>query len=198
MPDAASATAVARPIPESEAVTMARREAHNPGMPSITHGHTGRPRDKSLLGRCPSNCTLSCGHARAPHRCARGATGATGRADTGRLLPAGRPRRLLHARSFERVAGPKPDQFQTDVTAALFTAVSTALIAGTRKSAPRGAVRVLAISAPIAVAIIDLRHRQQIRRLFRLEAALEIVFAVPPPFRREAAFSLTGAHASAL
>ena len=24
--------------------------------------------------------------------------------------------RLLHARSFEHVAGPKPDQFQTDVT----------------------------------------------------------------------------------
>jgi hypothetical protein len=85
--------------------------------------------------------------------------------------------RLLHARSFERVAGPKPDQFQTDVTAALFTAVGTALIAGTRKSTPRGAVRVLAISAPIAVAIIDLRHRQQIRRLFRLEAAVEIAFA---------------------
>jgi hypothetical protein len=83
--------------------------------------------------------------------------------------------RLLHARSFERVAGPKADQFQTDVTAALFTAVGTALIAGTRKSTPRGAV--LAISAPIAVAIIDLRHRQQIRRLFRLEAAVEIAFA---------------------
>jgi hypothetical protein len=85
--------------------------------------------------------------------------------------------RLLHARSFERVAGPKPDQFQTDVTAALFAAVGAALIAGTVKSAPQGPARVLAISAPIAVAIIDFRHRRQIRRLFRLEAALEIAFA---------------------
>ena len=85
--------------------------------------------------------------------------------------------RLLHARSFERVAGPKPDQFQTDVTAALFTAAGAALIAGTLKNAPQGPARVLAISAPIAVAIIDLRHRHQIRRLFRLEAALEIAFA---------------------
>jgi hypothetical protein len=94
--------------------------------------------------------------------------------------------RLLHAHSFERVAGPKPDQFQTDVTAALFTAVGTALIAGTLKSAPRGPVRVLAISAPVAVAIIDLRHRQQIRRLFRVEAALEIAFATAAalPLRR--------------
>ena len=85
--------------------------------------------------------------------------------------------RLLHPRSFERIAGPKPDQFQTDVSAALFTAVGAALIAGTMKSAPHGPVRVLAISAPVAVAIIDLRHRQQIRGLFRLEAALEIAFA---------------------
>ena len=85
--------------------------------------------------------------------------------------------RLLHPRSFERVAGPKPDQFQTDVTAALFTAVGAALIAGTLKRAPQGPARVLAISAPVAVAIVDLRHRHQIRRLFRLEAALEIAFA---------------------
>jgi hypothetical protein len=85
--------------------------------------------------------------------------------------------RLLHPPSFERVAGPKPDQFQTDVTAALFTAAGTALIAGTLKRAPQGPTRVLAISAPIAVAIVDLRHRHQIRRLFRLEAALEIAFA---------------------
>jgi hypothetical protein len=85
--------------------------------------------------------------------------------------------RLLHARSFEHVAGPKPDQFQTDVTAALFSAVGTDLIAGTLKRAPHGPIRVLSISAPIAVAIIDFRHRHQIRHLFRLEAALEIAFA---------------------
>jgi hypothetical protein len=90
--------------------------------------------------------------------------------------------RLLHARSFERVAGPKPDQFQTDVTAALFTAAGAALIAGTVKSAPQGPARVLAISAPIAVAIVDLRYRHQIRRLFRLEAALEVAFAASAAF----------------
>ena len=69
------------------------------------------------------------------------------------------------------------DQFQTDVTAALFIAVGTALLAGNLKGAPQGSVRVLAISAPVAVAIIDLRHRQQVRRLFRLEAGLEAAFA---------------------
>jgi len=94
--------------------------------------------------------------------------------------------RLLYPRSFERVAGAKPDQFQTDVTAALFTAVGAALIAGTMTRAPHGPVRVLAISAPIAVAMIDIRHRQQVRRLFRLEAAAEIAFAAAaalPPWR---------------
>jgi hypothetical protein len=85
--------------------------------------------------------------------------------------------RLLHPRSFERAAGPKPDQFQTDVTAALFAAAGVALIAGTVKGAPQGSARVLAISAPVAVAAIDLRHRRQIRGLFRVEAALEIAFA---------------------
>ena len=112
--------------------------------------------------------------------------------------------RLLHARSFERVAGPKPDQFQTDVTAALFTAVGAALIAGTRNSAPRGPVRVLAISAPVAVAVIDFRHRRQIRRLFRLEAALEVAFAAgaalpprrPPPAVCRNASCSASAHSS--
>ncbi len=92
--------------------------------------------------------------------------------------------RLLHPRSFERVAGPKPDQFQTDVSAALFTAAGAALIAGTLNGAPQGPARVLAIGAPVAVAVVDVRHRRQIRGLFRLEAALEIGFAaaaaIPP------------------
>jgi hypothetical protein len=36
---------------------------------------------------------------------------------------------------------------------------------------------VLAISAPIAAAIVDPRYRHQIRRLFRMEAARGIAFA---------------------
>jgi hypothetical protein len=85
--------------------------------------------------------------------------------------------RLLHPRSFERVAGPKPDQFQTDVTAALFIAVGAALIAGALKGAPQGPTRILAVGAPVAVAAVNLKHRHQIRGLFRLEAALELAFA---------------------
>jgi len=86
--------------------------------------------------------------------------------------------RLLHPRSFERIAGPKPDQFQTDVAAALFAAIGATLVvdslAGPRSKAPA----VLAVGSASAIAAIDLKHRRQIRSLFIIEAASEIAMAV--------------------
>lgn len=85
--------------------------------------------------------------------------------------------RLVHPISFEAVAGPKPDQFQTDATAALFMATGAALLVGTRTTEPEPSTRTLAIAAGTVVACIDVKHRRDIRALFQAEAALELAFA---------------------
>lgn len=85
---------------------------------------------------------------------------------------------FLHFSSFEAVAGPKPDRFQTEVTAALFTATGAALLAGSRRGGLAPATRVLAAGAALAVAYVDWRHRKDIRVIFGGEAAMETAFAV--------------------
>jgi hypothetical protein len=84
---------------------------------------------------------------------------------------------LVHFRSFEAVAGPKPDRFQTEVTSVLFTAVGAALLAGSRAARPARPVRLLAAATALGTAYVDLRHRRALRDLFRAEALLELAFA---------------------
>jgi len=84
---------------------------------------------------------------------------------------------LLHFRSFEAVAGRKPDRFQTEVTSILFAAAGATLLAGTRGGRLPPAVRVLALSSALGTAYADLRHRRRLRAIFRAEAALELLFA---------------------
>ncbi|MFZ5871164.1 MAG: hypothetical protein ACOYXW_11645 [Actinomycetota bacterium] len=84
---------------------------------------------------------------------------------------------LIHFRSFEAVAGPKPDRFQTQVTAALFTAIGVALLAGARQPPTAPVTRSLAASSAIGVAALDWRYRSDLRQVFRLEAVIEAVFA---------------------
>lgn len=76
--------------------------------------------------------------------------------------------RFVHRRSFEAVSGPKPDQFQTDVAAALFVAIGTGLLASP--------TRALAASTGASVALVDLKYRPTIRSIFLVEAALELGF----------------------
>jgi hypothetical protein len=85
---------------------------------------------------------------------------------------------LVHFRSFEAVAGPKPDRFQTEVTSALFVAAGVTLLAGTAEPPLHRPVRVLAAACAIGTAFVDWRHRHHIRSFFRAEAALEGAFAV--------------------
>lgn len=83
---------------------------------------------------------------------------------------------LVHPRSFAAVAGPKPDRFQTDVTAGLFTAAGAALLVGAT-SVPPAAVRVLGAGCGLACLVVDLRHRPDIRPVFLADAALNAAFA---------------------
>jgi hypothetical protein len=84
---------------------------------------------------------------------------------------------LLHFPSFEAVAGPKPDRFQTEVTSVLFVAVGAGLLSGPAREERAGPAQVLAITSAAGVAWLDCRHRRVLRPLFRVEAALEAAFA---------------------
>jgi hypothetical protein len=96
--------------------------------------------------------------------------------------------RLRYPRSFDRLAGPKPDAFQTDVSAALFVAVGSTLLIGAAGPQPNAIVRVLATSTGLVVAAVDLRHHRDIRALFLIEAAAELAMAAAatwPAARRD-------------
>lgn len=82
---------------------------------------------------------------------------------------------LVHLPSFERVAGRKPDRFQTEVASVLFAAAGAALLAGA--ASPTPATRVLSGTSAIGVAALDWRYRRQLRPIFRVEAALEVALA---------------------
>lgn len=102
---------------------------------------------------------------------------------------------FVHFRSFQAVAGPKPDRFQTEVTAALFAATGAALLAA-RDPEPGAATaaRLLAAGAACGVAVVDWRHRKVIRPLFRAEAALEVAFAVAAVVRSGSRRGATNDH----
>jgi hypothetical protein len=84
---------------------------------------------------------------------------------------------LVHFRSFQAVAGPKPDRFQTEVTSALFAAIGVALLAHPRTEPLPRSTAVLSAASALGTMYVDLRHRRAIRGLFYAEAALEAVFA---------------------
>jgi hypothetical protein len=91
---------------------------------------------------------------------------------------------FVHFRSFQAVAGPKPDRFQTEVTSALFAASGAAIVVGARH--PLG--RVLACLSALGVAGVNWRHRHSVRPLFYAESGMEVMFALAaaaaPPGRR--------------
>jgi hypothetical protein len=84
---------------------------------------------------------------------------------------------LAHFPSFEAVAGPKPDRFQTEVTSILFAAIGAALLVGARDNKLEPSVRTLAVASALGTAYLDLKHRRQLRAIFQPEAALELAFA---------------------
>jgi hypothetical protein len=104
--------------------------------------------------------------------------------------------RLLHPESFDALAGPKPDRFQTDVAAALFSAAGVALLVGTAGPHRHATTRVLASCTGLAAAAIDLRHRHHIRTLFMLEAVVELVMAAASAAPSIAAPATTGRRTS--
>lgn len=71
-------------------------------------------------------------------------------------------------RTFTAVAGPKPDRFQTEVTAALFAASGAALLVTDDRP-------LAALSAAGCLAL-DLRHRPRIRPVFLADAVLQGLF----------------------
>ena len=75
---------------------------------------------------------------------------------------------FLSWRTFTAVAGPKPDRFQTEVTAALFAATGLALLVGDDR-----ALAGLTAAAPL---VLDLRYRRRIRPVFLADAALQGLF----------------------
>lgn len=79
---------------------------------------------------------------------------------------------LLHWRSFTAVAGPKPDRFQTQITAGLFVAIGAALIVD-ENSLSRD---VLSVSAATACISVDRYFQQDIRSVFKADTALNIAF----------------------
>lgn len=81
---------------------------------------------------------------------------------------------FLHWRSFTAVAGPKPDRFQTEVTAALFAASGAALIVD-ENSLSRD---VLSVATAVACIGVDRRFDDDIRPVFRIDTALNLIFLI--------------------
>jgi hypothetical protein len=85
---------------------------------------------------------------------------------------------IVHQSSFEAIVGPKPDRFQTEVTAALFVAVGAVLLRGSRGGRVEPVTAQLASAAAAATAAVVWRHRHSVRPVLRVEACLETAFAV--------------------
>lgn len=73
------------------------------------------------------------------------------------------------------MVGPKPDIFQTQIAAALFTSIGVTLL---RSGGTRPDERVLAVTSALTCAAVDLRHIRRLRKIFILDAALNVAFAV--------------------
>lgn len=80
---------------------------------------------------------------------------------------------LIDFPSFERVTGPKPDRFVTEVASALYAAIGSALLVSCRR--PPAQIRGLALLAAAASAAMDLRHRPDVRPVYVGDAAFEAV-----------------------
>lgn len=81
---------------------------------------------------------------------------------------------FVHYRSFDRVTGPKPDRFVTEVASALYAAIGLGLLGG--RPNPPPSVRRLGLAAALASAGLDLRHRPALKPVHLLEAGIETVF----------------------
>lgn len=77
---------------------------------------------------------------------------------------------FLHWRSFTAVAGPKPDRFQTEITAGLFSAIGYALLKSDDED--------LAWSSALACIALDTRFKEEIRPVFQFDRALNLLFMV--------------------
>ncbi len=81
---------------------------------------------------------------------------------------------LVGYRSFERLTGPKPDRFVTEVASALYAVIGAAILTGSRAEDPVTARR-LAILTAMVTAAMDVRHRPDIRVVYAGEAAVELM-----------------------
>lgn len=77
---------------------------------------------------------------------------------------------FLHWKSFTAVAGPKPDRFQTEITAALFSAIGLALLTTDDDE--------LAAASALGCIALDRRFAGIIRPVFQADAALNTAFLV--------------------
>lgn len=93
---------------------------------------------------------------------------------------------LVNLRSFAAVAGPKPDPFQTEVAAVLFTAAGSALLASSRQ--PHRSTVLLSRLCALGSLYAEFRHRREIRPIFLADASLHtlVLLATAAPDQRKA------------
>ena len=87
---------------------------------------------------------------------------------------------LLHRRSFEAVTGPKVDFWLVRTVGVTVAAIGAGLALSVRRGRPTGDMRVTALLAAAGLAGIDVVYvlRGRISRVYLLDAAIEVAFAV--------------------
>lgn len=108
---------------------------------------------------------------------------------------------LLHMRSFERVTGPKTDDWLVHMVGLLAAAIGLALWTGARTTRPAGAIVVLGAASAMSFAAIDLTYALtgRIAPIYLLDAGAEgvLLLALWMGWRRASADSgRGGAHGS--
>ncbi len=84
---------------------------------------------------------------------------------------------LLHMRSFLAVTGPKRDLWLVRTVGALITVIGGTLLLGTRRGAPHGEVRSLAVGCAAALTAVDVTYvaRGTIAPIYLLDAVAELL-----------------------
>lgn len=86
---------------------------------------------------------------------------------------------LVHLRSFERVLGPKEDDWLVKTVGALAAVMGTTLIVGARERGGRAATAALGLGGAVAFGAVDVWYalRGRISRVYLLDAVAEAAFA---------------------
>ncbi len=85
---------------------------------------------------------------------------------------------VLHYSSFERVSGPKQDDWLVKTLGLLLLPIAAALVLGARQPAPRE-VRVLALGSALVLALCDVVFvvQRRVRAVYLFDAATEVALA---------------------